>query len=346
MTAETVKQGATDATQANIYAISYLQLCQISYFDPSLIDGAVSGQMPPPGENQTDPTIGSWRTVWGPAMDSDDSNLAYVAAYYDTTSPAPPLCVVCLRGTDVHIQDTWGILVQVYEDLGVTDPQPLPWDPDGPAQVAEGTLKGLATIQSLLSSGQTLLDFLTGFLGDPANQQPVLVVTGHSLGGALTTVVAQWLKVALGQARVSAPIVPATFAGPTAGNQAFADLYGSTFGYSLRYWNQLDIVPRAWWDLSGIKTIYSDYGQNPPLDVTAGIDLYEVTLSGLGISYAQPPESNAFPGAFDISATDWSDQALVQHATTSYMEPLGGKSILPPSGPIPPILAYKPGGGV
>ena len=46
-------------------------------------------------------------------------------------------------------------------------------------------------------NGQTLGQFLTTFLAQPANTNVTTIVTGHSLGGCLATIVATWMRVLL-----------------------------------------------------------------------------------------------------------------------------------------------------
>lgn len=81
---------------------------------------------------------------------------------------------------------------------------------------AETFVQGLADP----TTGRTLDAFLTDFYGgSPAPGAPV-VVTGHSLGGCLTTVVLPWLKVAAGGvpgsiASRSRPRPPATGRSPS-----------------------------------------------------------------------------------------------------------------------------------
>ena len=340
MTPQEIKQGAVGegGISATPFAISYLQLCQISYFQTDQIAEAMPS-VPPPGESAPDPSTGSWSVVWGPAKDWDDSNLAYAAAYTDAASNVPVLLVVCLRGTDVHVDDPWGILKQLFEDLRVPDQVALPWAPSSTALIAKGTLSALDVIQKLSSNGQSLSDFVTGYLNSSANQSPVLIVTGHSLGGALTTVVAPWLQ-SLGS--ITTPIVPATFAAPTVGNADFATLFGTDFSYSLRYWNDYDIVPNAWWNLPGIETIYTPCNLTPPGFVTDGLNHFENKLKG--ISYAQPAANTQLSGSCSSLGTSWIDQAGVQHSTHTYMAPLGGVNIMPPGGVgVPSIVDYKPG---
>src|SRR5436853_556141 len=82
-------------------------------------------------------------------------------------------------------------------------------DIDDPARIASGTLDGLAIIQGLTANGQTLGQFLTTFLAQPANTNVTTIVTGHSLGGCLATIVATWMRVLLPKYRGA--IQPVTF---------------------------------------------------------------------------------------------------------------------------------------
>ena len=304
--------------------ISYLQLCQLSYLRrPRHIRKAVAAL---PLLNSG----GSWECVWGPAQSPDHANLAYVAVYYESPG-APEFAAVAIRGTDVAV-DMWGFIVQLWEDLDVLDPQLFPWLPAScGALVAQGTLDGLSVIQQLTSGGQRLLPFLTEFLGEPQNRQAQLVVTGHSLGGCLTTVVAPWLRESLSRQGIDNAIVPVTFAAPTAGNPPFATCFFSSFPSSLRYFNSLDIVPFAWENLEGIKTIYDPYGLPTPELVDIAIDVETDLMECCGITYGQPAQDCELPGHFVPPSPQpppsWYDEAYTQHHTTTYMKLLGGKSV-------------------
>ncbi|MGZ9117177.1 MAG: lipase family protein, partial [Methylocystis sp.] len=239
-------RGPTD-----IFGVAYLQLCQISYALPSAIPGLVNTKMPPLSAG------GRWACVWGPVESDDLANLVFVAAYYDGPNLPPTFAAVVTRGTDADVDDVWGVLQQAFEDFYVIFQRSPPWLPWGsPALVADGTLFALETIQGFSSGGVSVLDFVSNFLQAPENQNPLLVCTGHSLGGCVTSVLAPWLQSSLALVGVSNPIVPATFAAPTAGNAAFADYYTSTFSYCPRYYNTLDIAPLAWGNLDAFSTLY------------------------------------------------------------------------------------------
>lgn len=328
-TAEQVKQAMVQppASPTNPFAVAYLQLCQVSYLDPSIIPSSVAG-LPP-----LDPG-GSWQCVWGPVQTRDESNLVFVAAYFMAAGMPPTFAAVVTRGTDVDVNDWWGILVQLWEDLDVTSQVPLPWAPSNPARIASGTVDGLNDVQSLLSGGRTLVEFLGSYLSAPVNANPVLVVTGHSLGGCLTSVIAPWLQNALARQVPNLRIVPATYAAPTAGNAAFAKYFQSSFSYSLRVFNSLDIAPFAWQDINVVDDIYTPCGIEVP-------DLVYATAAGwndlmwlAGVSYAQPATNQVPLKGACSGGTDWYSEGMYQHHTTTYMTLLGGKSVVSLPAPI------------
>ena len=195
---------------ADALTLATLALCTASYLpDVASIPAAVQATPPLAAGGQ-------WRCIWGPVQDSDQSNLALVAGYFPNPNAGPQTICVTLRGTDFDITDIWGMLEQIWEDLDASDPQPMPWALNDPAHVASGTLDGLAIIQALTANGQTLGQFLTAFFSQAANANVTILVTGHSLGGCLATIVAAWIRILLPSFRGA--IQPITFAAPTAGN--------------------------------------------------------------------------------------------------------------------------------
>jgi triacylglycerol lipase len=314
----TMTGAATGPT--DIFSYSFMQLCGLSYeANPADIPALVKN---PANVSTWGP--GRWACVWGPVLDSEQANLVYVAAYYDGPTGLPVAAVTVIRGTDVT-DNVWGDMWEAFEDLDVALQYPMPWAPWLPARVAGGTLDALTTIQSLLSSGATLVEFLASFLGNPANQNPVLAVTGHSLGGCLASVAAPWLRVALAGRGVTAWIVPTTFAAPTAGNAAFASYLGETFDYAPRYYNNLDMVPHGWADLEGVKTLYDEYGLATPFTVKGAVDVMEGLIYEGGASYAQPANAGTLAGTFCMGFT-WYQQISVQHDHRNYIALMGGQN--------------------
>ena len=234
---------------ADALTLATLALCTASYLpDITAIPAAVA-QTPPLAAG------GQWQCIWGPVQDSDQSNLALVAGYFPGPNAAPQTICVTLRGTDFDITDIWGMLGQIWEDLDASDPQPMPWSLNDPARIASGTLDGLAIIQGLTANGQALGQFLTTFFSQPANANVTILITGHSLGGCLATIVATWIRVLLPNFRGA--IQPITFAAPTAGNSEFATYYDELFPAARRFQNSLDVIPLAYYDLGAIDSIYA-----------------------------------------------------------------------------------------
>jgi hypothetical protein len=93
-------------------------------------------------------------------------------------------------------------------------------------------------------SGGTAAMSAEQYLASLVHRDPGLpiVVTGHSLGGCQTTVMAMHLAEALPP---GTRVLANPYAAPTAGNAAFAVLYDQRFGNGIVWWNTLDLVPNA-----------------------------------------------------------------------------------------------------
>ena len=314
--AEELKAELLQQAAADMFAVSYLQLCRVSYdVLPSAIPGDVANPKTvyPWGD-------GHWQCTWGPALDPVQANLAYVATYYQGGSPVA--VVVVIRGTDLT-DDVWGDLWEAFEDLAVAFQSPLPWLLDPNVAVADGTLDALDTIMGLTWNGQNLLSYLLATLRNPANQNPVLVVTGHSLGGCLASVAAPWLKVSLSASGIQNPIIPVTFAAPTAGNAGFANYFTNQFPYCPRYYNELDVVPMGWENLAGVKTVYQQCGLAIPLPADLAVNLWGDAMNVTGASYAQPATMRAPLQGACFKTSDWYSELGFQHATTTYLSLMG-----------------------
>lgn len=314
--AQELKTELLQQTSADLFAVSYLQLCRVSY---DLIPGAI------PNDVANPKTVypwgdGHWLCTWGPALDPMQANLAYVATYYQAGLPVA--LVVVIRGTDLT-DDVWGDLWEAFEDLSVAFQTPLPWLLDPTVKIAEGTLGALDTLMGLTSNGQTLLSYLLAVLGNPSNQNPVLIVTGHSLGGCIASVAAPWLKVSLRGSGISNPVVPITFAAPTAGNPGFANYFGTQFPYFSRYYNQLDVVPMGWENLAGVKTVYQQCGLTIPLPADLVVNLWRHAMDVTGAAYAQPTTMGEPLQGACFETSDWYSELAFQHATTTYLALMG-----------------------
>jgi lipase (class 3) len=191
----------------------------------------------------------AWQVVWGPALNADRSNLAYIARNNQTGQLA-----ISIRGSDFSFWLNW------IEDLAAI--RLVPYDEFVPsataaAQIAFGTAIGLRQILGLRDGTTSLEAFLTA-----APKETPILITGHSLGGCLASVLAPCVASWVGS---PSSFSVYTIAAPSPGNADFADYYNALFtdqsgdSTAFRFFNNLDIVPNAWASLETVETYY------PPL---------------------------------------------------------------------------------
>jgi hypothetical protein len=334
------------------YGLVWLALAQLTYTDESAaVIGDVNTALPaavaalpplpaPPGMTASGDWC-SWRVEWGPCVTGDNSNLMFVATCRDTASGLPIVSAICIRGTDTKEKGKLrGLLQELYEDLDVG--QKVPWtsvmdDPGSPCSngaaatdvaIAKGTCEGLKTLRMMSSGGLDILAFVSQFAS--TNPAVPLVVTGHSLGGCQTTVMAAFLGDALALSGVATTIVPHAFAPPTAGTQGFAAKFAAQFPNGHLWWNTLDIVPNAFQNIAGappdtpsmthMPGFWQDHGG-------PGANLIEKLAIEAFIreehSYGQPAANLiTLAGSVvppDASAKDdWTSQIFAQHLCPRY----------------------------
>jgi hypothetical protein len=261
---------------------------------------------------------GPWSLIWGPGTNS--GNLVYVAV-----NNAADRIAVAVRGT--VSEDSWSMLEDILEDgdgFGQDDWR-YPYSSAG-VKVAAGFDEGLENIIAMTdpATDWSLLDFLRKtFL----NSKVELMVTGHSLGGALATMVALWLQDQLpkGGGPSNVRMAPYTFAAPTAGNQAFANLYDARFPNSVRYVNSLDLVPMGY---SDIATLINNYSPAPLLKNYNSVIYDALWLLAPTLAppiYAQTNQKNGtrtFTGPAPRSANDFPTEVGIQHAMALYWQQL------------------------
>jgi hypothetical protein len=275
---------------SDFFALCYLMLCQLAYADEDNGQKAVQQiinllpTMPvPQGTVQ-----GKWSLSWGPQVTPDNSNLMYGAEFSDSVSGLPVFSAVVIRGTDTQARPS-GTLKQIIEDTDAETQVVFPANNAVGAKIAQGTQDGLNVLTGFTdSSNRTVEQYLNDFV--TKNPGAPVVVTGHSLGGCQTTVMALYLSSKL---PAGTKIVPNSFAAPTAGNRAFIQLYEQAFSFCPRWFNDIDLVPMAFAGLGGIKQLWDQCNRPAPELVKIVIDAFELLLATLRVNYAQQSANNS-----------------------------------------------------
>lgn len=161
------------------------------------------------------------------------------------------------------VEDLYVAVLADWADYAENDPQFQP-------KISMGTKIGLDNLlRPHPGSSTTIIDFLTDLLKE-ADENIEILLTGASLGGALSPVLALALheKKSTWDPNNRATLKVVTFADPTPDNYYFAERYRLKLGNTTtRIWNSLDIVPHAWKPelLSQIPSLYEPQIPSNPL---------------------------------------------------------------------------------
>ncbi len=183
-----------------------------------------------------------------------------------------------------------------------------------------------AGFRAHLGTGADLQQFLAGAVVRGADE---IVVTGHSKGGALASTLALALAETQGAPGGWDPERRATvhcwsYAGPTAGNAAFAAYSDAVIGPRChRIANALDVVPHAW-STDGLARIADLYDPRRVIPLPALRPLTDVigaATAQLGYRHVGT-QVTILDGTLEPSATDFVSQLVHQHMQ-AYCDRLG-----------------------
>ncbi|MEW6734317.1 MAG: hypothetical protein AB1489_23530 [Acidobacteriota bacterium] len=282
--------------------------------------------------NSWEPIKGQWTIVWGPGV----FKFPFVK-YYDNvlfiaqSTSNPNTYTVSTSGTNPYSISDW-----LFEDFLVATQLPWPYGSPPPslkpkislsAGLGLTILENLKPCANLPGAGILPMQYLSNAVQKAGSNSVNVYVTGHSLGGALSSVMALWLADTKAQwdAKNQATVNAYCYAGPTAGNGDFASYFDQRIGSNTqRIWNSLDIVPHAWAlsDLKQIPTLYQPQIQPEQwiVDTVKGIvDL----LTALRSNYQQiNPSQQPLPGKVNTKYSNFLEQAGYQHVQ-AYLDLLG-----------------------
>lgn len=212
---------------------------------------------------------------------------------------------VVFRGTNTISAAEW-----IFQDFMVQ--KMVPWleiqagSAPAAALVSDGTARAILLRRDLQpgpgvkGEGLSFAAALVSILDD-SKGRCVMHFTGHSLGGLLSSAMALWFVDYLdasGRQGLAAKLVLDAhgYAGPTAGNSAFAAYLESRVPANHRYVNELDVAPRAWNEES-MATLPDLYLPNIDLRSQAFTkSLYDLCLGLVrDKGYVQPGGSVAVP---------------------------------------------------
>jgi hypothetical protein len=208
-------------------------------------------------------------------------------------------------------------------------------------------MEGTAGIRNRIVQGPDLIGYLRHVVAE--TDEPVDVfVTGHSKGGALAVAVAAWLTDTRGMEWVldedqwdpdgRTTVHCYSFAGPTPGNAAFADLVTTILGPNVaRTSNMMDIVPHAWavkehGDASGLYVDDVPWVYGPEVHHIDALEALadHVVSDVAGLEYAHVRgDVHEFTAPVDPDKTLYLEQVGYQHAG-AYLEELGLAGVVDP----------------
>ena len=204
--------------------------------------------------------MGTWQVVWGPVVGSYGSDAAnpdkaiVSNALYVAYNAADNQYVVATSATNPISKYGWFV-----EDFDVRTM--VPWAdmltpvevPADAPRISNGSYLGLNHLLSMQSAAvgqqlQTLMEWLKSTFS-ASTLQTQLVVTGHSLGGAMSSVLGLYIAETGHEWNPTSSVIVSAMptAGASPGNKAFSDHHNKVMGTrTIRFWNKLDPVPHGW----------------------------------------------------------------------------------------------------
>lgn len=281
-----------------------------------------------------------WQVVWGPAISNSikkstttaaDSfvtdNTMYVAKGTDMQTDKP-IYVVAIAGTNAVSRK--GALSEDFNVINEKD-----WGVPNSGKISASSALGFNILNSMADpvTGKTLIEFLST-LSDMGPAE--VAFTGHSLGGALSPLMAlkfiEW-KQQMGYANIDISVYP--IAGPTPGNKEFALYAAQQFGAGYHsVINANDIVVHSWQKdmFAKIPSIYKDAppfnpggtkGFHLPLKDQLAFDALKLVIDSKSYQRIAPEREFIFQGRANVYPDDsgtFFKEAKYQHVMAYFKD--------------------------
>ncbi|HBE76945.1 MAG TPA: hypothetical protein DDW65_04075 [Firmicutes bacterium] len=234
--------------------------------------------------------LGKLTTVWGPAYHLTNKSAIMIPAlkkapqldsmaFMVQDQEHPGDYYLAIRGTNPEnlaewiFQDFWVGNTVAWDKVPYEETTPPPESsPDIPA-ISFGTNIALTILMNLRDelSGKKIAAFLQDLVNsrDESAQKISLYITGHSLGGVLASTFhlllhEKWQS--LETSRSKPDFYSYAYAGPTAGNQQFAERFKLLGEFSKRFANNLDVATKVWnpVDMQMLPALYHQAGISMP----------------------------------------------------------------------------------
>ena len=265
-------------------------------------------------------TEGEWELAWGPGISQDQGNVMYVAK---STSGGNTKYAIAIRGTD------WCFPINWKEDILVWDLVKYPYVGDTNVKVAKGTLDGLNTLLTLRDSATNKT--LSTFLNEVQGSGHELYITGHSLGGALATIMTSaLLDIGYGS---KFNVKSYTFAAPSIGNEQYVQHFSSTISsnnaISHRIMHRKDLVPYFWDKVD--SAVFQNIPSEMPFSVGAIMLAINAYLEAETLIYKPVATLQVIPdpvnpstcGVSSVSLDNYACWVGYEHSHNTYLRMLG-----------------------